>query len=151
MISNWLSLLLAAVEVFGFTGICFGYSFLQFIFMDELIQHKEKYKVNDVKINGTRVLCEEALTYYNFIFTCCIISSSVGVVFFGIFVVKAGQLITRTCCNLCTTIGLLLLTFYRSSGHFIMAGWTIMSTPAIYYITSNCCMVPSSSTLVCSC
>ena len=142
MISNYFSLLLAVVELFGFTGICFGYSFLQFIFMDELILHKEKCQVNDVNINGTLVLCEEALAYYNFIFSCCIISSSVGVVFFGIFEVKAGQMITRTLCNLCTTFGLLLLTFYRTSGYFIMAGWTIMSTPAIYYITSNCCLVP---------
>ena len=103
---------------------------------------------------GYQSIIKEAIDYYNLIFTCCIVSSSCGIILFGIFEVIFGQFITRVICNSLTTLGnissllklltfvlgLALLCFYRLSGYYIMAGWTIMATPAIYYITSNCCM-----------
>ena len=76
------------------------------------------------------------------IFTSGIISSSIGIIGLGLLELKLGQCVTRLVCNFCTTLGLLLLSLYRISGYFLVAGWTIMSMPVVYYITSNCNMVP---------
>ena len=49
---------------------------LEYIFEDEKIFYAEKCDSNAKADNNTEVeLCQEAKEYYNFIFTCCVISS----------------------------------------------------------------------------
>ena len=54
MISNYISLVFCFFELFVFTGIAYGYSFLQFIFVDELVLWDE-YCSTDETINDTKV------------------------------------------------------------------------------------------------
>ena len=113
-----------------------------------------KEKCGGDPILGETILCQEAKEYYNLIFTCCIISSvglhlvsddnplkSVGIIVFGILDVKLGLFWTRLLGNLMTTVGLVLLTFYRQSGYYIMACFWLISAPAVYYTTSNLAIV----------
>ena len=86
MISNWVSLITCFAELFLVSGICFGFSFLrkwlifslnfrpsEYILEDEQIFYKEKCGGDPVP--GETILCQEAKEYYNFVFTCCVISS----------------------------------------------------------------------------
>ena len=73
MISNWVSLITSFVELFLVSGICFGFTILQYLLEDEQIFYKEK--CGGEPVLGETVLCQEAKEYYNLVFTCCIISS----------------------------------------------------------------------------
>ena len=66
---------------------------------------------------------------------------SIGLILFGILDVKLGLFWTRMLGNLMTTVGLVLLTFYRESGYYIMACFWLISAPAVYYTTSNLSIV----------
>ena len=54
---------------------------------------------------------------------------------------KLGLFWTRLLGNLMTTVGLVLLTFYKESGYYIMACFWLISAPAVYYTTSNLSIV----------
>ena len=77
--------------------------------MEEKILYKEK--CGDGPITPDTELCQNAMEYYNFIFTCCIISASAGVIILGIVEVSLGQFWTRIMCNSMTTIGLVIRVF----------------------------------------
>ena len=88
MISNWISLITCFAELFLVSGICFGFSFLrkflhktlflmlspsEYVLEDEQIFFKEK--CGGDPIQGETVLCQEAKEYYNFVFTCCLVTA----------------------------------------------------------------------------
>lgn len=105
---------------------------LEFIFIDEKILFDEKCSgANSDK------LCDKGLQFYDFIFTCSIIGHLCGAVLLGMVEVKIGRFLTRLLCNCFTTGGLTCLAFYRENGYLVMAGWILISFPAVYYIVSN--------------
>ena len=72
---NILSLALGAIELFCFSGICFGFPFIEFILKEEQIL-KDEFCEN-VDQDG---LCNKALQQYNLIFTLAV-TSSVSIIF----------------------------------------------------------------------
>ena len=72
---NILSLVLGSIELFCFSGICFGFPFIEFILKEEQIL-KDEFCEN-VDQEG---LCNKALQQYNLIFTLAV-TSSVSMVF----------------------------------------------------------------------
>ena len=77
---NILSLVLGSIELFCFSGICFGFPFIEFILREEQIL-KDEFCEN-VDQEG---LCNKALQQYNLIFTLAV-TSSVSILFVLLFV-----------------------------------------------------------------
>ena len=67
---NILSFVLWSIELFCFSGICFGFTFIEFILKEEQIL-KDEFCEN-VDQDG---LCNKALQQYNLIFTLAVTSS----------------------------------------------------------------------------
>ena len=75
-LDNFLSLFLGAIEIFSFSGICFGFPFIEFILKDELVFQEEFCEDS----NGNE-LCNKAKEQYNLLFTVAV-TSSVSLPFF---------------------------------------------------------------------
>ena len=88
-------------------------------------------------INLGETLCEDALQFYSFIYTCAVIAGASGAVVIGIIEVKVGMFNNRVICNLMTSSGLVCLALYQLNGYFVLAGWVLISFPSVYYIVSN--------------
>ena len=73
MIENYVSLLFAIVEILFFSGIGFGFPFIQYVFEDEFIFYKEK--CGNEESFDTKVLCEAAKQQYNTVFTSAIVGN----------------------------------------------------------------------------
>lgn len=99
-------------------------------------QGKQFYTPNLI-FNLGETLCEDALQFYSFIFTCAVIASASGAVVIGMIEVKVGMFNNRVMCNLMTSGGLVCLAFYKSNGYLVLAGWILISFPSVYYIVSN--------------
>ena len=69
-LDNFLSLFLGAIEIFCFSGICFGFPFIEFILKDELVFQEEFCEDS----NGNE-LCNKAKEQYNLLFTVAVTSS----------------------------------------------------------------------------
>ena len=69
--SSNISLATAFIELFFYSGTVFGFSFLEYIWKEELIFFNEKCTAQD----DPNELCEDAVTFYNTIFTCTVIST----------------------------------------------------------------------------
>ena len=70
-IHSYVSMILHVVTSLNY-GV-FLFTIIEYIFETEKIFYKEK--CGDDPITDETVLCQEAREYYNFIFTCCIISA----------------------------------------------------------------------------
>ena len=69
MVENYISLLLGLVEILFFSGIGFGFPFIQYILEDEFIFYEE------VCADERDVLCQAAKEQYNTVFTCAIVGN----------------------------------------------------------------------------
>ena len=113
----------------------------EYIFVEELILNKEvcddqgkQFYTPNLILNLGETLCEDALQFYSFIFTCAVIASASGAVVIGMIEVKVGMFNNRVMCNLMTSGGLVCLAFYKSNGYLVLAGWILISFPSAYYI-----------------
>ena len=62
------------MELFLYSGTVWGFSFLEFIFKQEMILYDEFCQNNETE-ELEPVLCEDALEFYNLIFTLTLISA----------------------------------------------------------------------------
>ena len=69
-LDNFLSLFSGAIEIFCFSGICFGFPFIEYILKDELVFQEEFCE----DTNGNE-LCNKAKEQYNLLFTVAVTSS----------------------------------------------------------------------------
>ncbi len=76
MIENFVSLLFGVVEILFFSGIGFGFPFLQYVLEKELVFYDEMCTDESAPANVTEVvLCQGAKQQYNTIFTAAVVSN----------------------------------------------------------------------------
>jgi len=131
---NVISLFLGFIEMLIFPNVLYGFPFANYVYETEKLFMNETCNKTQIE-NG--ILCEDARKSLARIWTFGIVVASLGPMIFGFLQPKIGMCSTRIICGLCTTLGLLLMSFYKYSSQLIFWGTMLASLPALSYIVLN--------------
>jgi len=136
---NSISLILGLIEMLLFANIFYGFPFIQKIFEEEKIYMNDSCSPDEI-VNGT--YCLEAKQKIGDIWTYGLVFSCTGPLVFGSLVNVIGSAWTRVIAGGSTTVGLILMSFYKSFPSLLLPGVILVAFPSIAWIMLNTFIAP---------
>ncbi|CAG5109904.1 Oidioi.mRNA.OKI2018_I69.chr2.g4373.t1.cds [Oikopleura dioica] len=136
---NAVSLFLGMIEMLLFANIFYGFPFIQKIFEEEKVYMNEVCSPDDI-VNGT--YCKEAKLEIGKIWTYGVVFSCTGPLVFGTLVNAIGTSWTRLIAGGSATVGLLLMSFYKTYSALLLPGVILVAFPSIAWIMLNTFISP---------